>query len=281
MFFLIIFLLGLALGSFLNVVIYRTKTEESIFFTRSKCAKCQKKIYWYDNLPLISYIFLRAKCRHCREPISIQYPLIELATALIFSFTFFKFDGFLLIFDLIFDFSILKLAGFLYLLIFLLGVVGILTATFIYDLKYFIIPNSFVIFGVFLTFLNLLITDLSNWSNIEQLNQSSLVTGLLGAILASGFFLILFIITKGEGIGFGDVKFAIFMGFLLQLSTIMALFLAYLIGALVSIIFLLSKKKSLKSAVPFGPYLCIATYTVWLYSEEIITGYWNLIQGFF
>lgn len=256
---IIIFLFGLCVGSFLNVLIYRLPRSLPIT-GRSFCPDCKKKIAWYDNLPLLSFILLKGRCRFCQSPISIQYPLVELLTAFftIFNFQFSRPPDGQTIFN---EFSIFQLS-------FNLFVTYALIVVFFTDLRYQIIPDGIVYPAIALT-------------GIFRVYQgvSGKITGweaLAAGLGAAGFFWLLYLMTHGRGMGFGDVKLAGLMGLVLGFPRIIvALYLAFLTGALVGVILVITGRKKLKSGIPFGPFLVIGTLFSF-FEREIL---WEKIGG--
>lgn len=220
-FYFFVFIFGLCIGSFLNCVIYRLEQKKKIT-GRSFCPHCKHTLSWQDLFPIFSFLFLKGKCRHCHEKISIQYPLVELATGLIF----------ILIFN---QYSMLDT---LYLLI----ISCFLIIIFIYDLKHYLIPDKIL-------FPAIIIALIYNLINLQHI-----LNNLWAVIVASGFLLIIFLISKGRAMGFGDVKLAVLMGLLLGMPDVLvALFLAFFFGAIIGLILMAFKKKSLKSEIPFWP----------------------------
>ncbi|MBM3205828.1 prepilin peptidase, partial [Candidatus Shapirobacteria bacterium] len=241
-------LLGLVIGSFLNCLIYRLNQEKNqlknLLWGRSHCPKCRKQLRWYDNLPLISFIFLKGRCRFCHSPISWQYPLVEISATLLTLAVYLilyrnpTFNWWLLIFNLFLTYGLL--------------------AIFASDLRYRTIPDELVltILGVVLFWL---------FFHQQWLN-------FLAGALAGGFFLFLVWITKGQGMGWGDVKLAGLMGLLLGFpKLVVAFYLAFLTGALVGVILVLTKRKKLNSQVPFGPFLTLATWISLFWGDKIWT----------
>ncbi len=259
----LIFIFGLCIGSFLNVLIDRLPKEESIF-GRSYCPHCHKTLKWYELVPVLSFIFLRRKCSECKKPISFQYPLVEITTGLLFLLIFnFQFS----IFN---EFSIFNLQNVL-----LLGcqlfVVSCLIVIFMSDLKYMIVPDEIVYSGMVIA----LIYQFINWKNGQLLDWKE---PLFAGIGASLFFLLLILITKGKGMGFGDVKIAAFMGFFLSWPNILvALLLAFFSGALVGLILIATKKKGMKSEIPFGCFLAPATLIALFWGETLINWYLGIL----
>ena len=271
----IIFLLGLATGSFLNVVICRLETGEGIVKSRSHCPKCGHILIWRDLVPIFNFIWLKGKCRYCQEPISWQYPIVEIATASLF----------LLISNFQFPiskefpiFNFQKLVFILYCLILICSFIII----FVYDLKHYLIPDKIIYpaIGIALFYRIIRIVEAFDFSLASLGFRSGnnlypeLVEGfycLLSALAAAAFFLSLVFVTKGKGMGLGDVKLAFFIGLVLGWPQILlALFLAFLSGALVGLGFIAFGAKTLKSQIPFGPFLAASTVFVMMLGERIL-----------
>lgn len=256
----VIFCLGLAIGSFLNVVIYRSVHHDSPLRGRSYCDSCKKPIAWYDNIPLISFIVLRRKCRHCHAIIPWEYPTVELLTGLLFvwwyvvGFTFFKLT------ELPF--------GFLQPLFWL--TVGILFVVIVFaDLSYMIIPDSAV-----------LLLSIAALSYRGMLVAQGIMSGddfwksIASAVGAVAFFLFLTVVTKGKGMGMGDVKLAFPLGLILGFPlTIVAIFLSFILGSVVAIPMLVLRQKKLKSVIPFGPFLILGSVIALVWGEPLLAWY--------
>lgn len=265
-FYFFIFLFGLISGSFLNSIVYRLQAKESFLFKRSYCPHCKQKLSWQDLIPLLSFLILFGKCRYCKKQISWQYPLVELATGILFLLIFFYFP----IFDQFFNFSISNFLYFLYLLI----ITCFLIIIFVFDLNYFIIPDKIIYPAIFVTSFyrffevwNFGILDLSKIKNLGF------------GILPSLFFLGIILFSRGRLMGFGDFKLAILMGLILGFPNILvALFLAFFIGAIIGIGLIIFKKKNLKSKVPFGPFLVTGTFGALFWAKIIINWYLNLLN---
>jgi len=255
MFSLFIFILGLLIGSFLNVVICRLESKEPILFSRSRCPKCGALLKWPDLIPLLSFILTRGKCRYCHKKISLQYPLVELATGLLF----------LLIFN---QFSIFNFINLFYYLL----ITCLLLVIFVYDLKHYLIPDKIIYPAIIICLLNLG-AQLPFWESYSQIYNP-----LLSAIFASGFFLSLVLVSRGKWLGLGDVKLAVLMGLVLGWPNILlALFLAFMSGAIVGLSLIAAGKKTIKSQIPFGPFLAGATILVILYGQNIADWYRDLL----
>lgn len=256
-----VFILGLFVGSFLNVVVYRLHREESFVKGFSKCLFCGHRLYPKDLVPLFSFLFLKGKCRYCRHKIAKQYFLMELATAV----------GFTLIALVLWQSldSQIILTSISNLLIFQTLAWWIffsfLLIIFVYDLKYYLILDTVSLPAIVLAFIFNLFLGFS-WQNL-----------LLGALVGGGFFFLQFIISRGKWIGGGDIRLGLLMGALLGWPQVLtALFLAYLLGSIFAIGLLLAKKKHWGDKLPFGTFLSLATFIVLLYGDILINWYWSL-----
>lgn len=241
-----VFLLGLIVGSFLNVVIYRLKNGESAFQGRSHCPLCKHTLAWQDLIPLVSFVLLRGKCRYCGGRISLQYPFVELATSLIF----------LLIFNEFF----LPAGGFQTLYLFIIA--SLLIVLFVYDLRHYILPDKILFPAI----------GLALFWNLFALNE--LANPLAAGVIASAFFFAIFVLSKGRAMGFGDVKLALFMGLFLGWPNILvALLFAFVAGAILGIGFILLRQKGWRSEIPFGPFLIAGTFVAFLWGKELVDWY--------
>ena len=258
----IIFLTGLAVGSFLNCVIYRLEIGGSFLKGRSFCPFCKHKLFWFDLIPVFSFLFLRAKCRYCKKPISVQYPLVELATGILFVLLWNYELG-------IMNYKFLSFEFIIYFL-FLILISSFLILIFVFDLKHYIIPDKVVLPAIIIIFIyNLQFLIFKNFSTFNRL--------ILSGFGAAGFFLLIFLLSKGRAMGGGDVKLGFLMGFLLGFPDILpALFFTFLIGAIIGIGLILTKKKKLKSEVPFGPFLVLGTYIAIFWGQALVNWYLSL-----
>ena len=281
-----IFLLGTAIGSFLNVIIYRLSVDHFSFFKslgglrgRSYCPHCKKQLSWQDLTPLISFLFLQGKCRYCKKKISWQYPLVELITGLSFLIIFnLKFLWVATLIPISASFNQFAIFNFIN-LFFLFFTISVLIIIFVYDLKHYLIPDNILFPAIIVTIFYRILDALaiSGW-HVGQNLLLLLANYVLAAILASGFFLSLFIFSRGRWMGFGDVKLAILLGLLLGLPNIfVGLFLAFFLGATIGIILMYAKKKGLKSEIPFAPFLIVGTLAALFFGNQIIHWY----GGFF
>ena len=266
----VVFVFGLAAGSFLNCAVYRLELEQgfarppagrakaSFFSGRSFCPCCGRRLSWRDLVPVLSFVILGKKCRHCEKPISWQYPSVELGTGALFT--------------LVFS-SQLPISGFrdLLALAYYLAAACFLVIVFVYDLKHYVIPDKVVYPAIAMAAVYNLQFAVSGEFQIFKFS-------ILGAALASGFFLAVFLMSRGKWMGFGDVKLAFFMGLLLGWPEILAaLFMAFFIGAIIGAGLVLSGKKALKSEVPFGPFLAAAALASLFWGEKMVGWYLNLL----
>lgn len=257
----LIFAFGLIIGSFLNSVIYRLSINQSFLIGRSYCPECKTSLKWYDLIPVISFLILKGKCRYCKKPISLQYPLVELSTASLFTFIVFQ-NIDLLLYG--FSFSVFLKICFLFL------VSCFLIIIFAYDLKHYIIPDK-VIFPAVLV---VGIWYLVSWLFFDSYTEYKMLNTIYSTIGVSLFFLLIVLISQGKWMGMGDVKLSFFMGLFLGFPKILiALFLAFFIGAIIGIILIILGKKTFKSEIPFGPFLVMATFLALFFEHEIINFY--------
>jgi len=247
LFYLVIFLFGLVVGSFLNCIIYRLQTGEGFLTGRSFCPYCKHELSWQDLIPIFSFLILRGKCRYCSQKISLQYPLVELATGLLFvSFFIFHFSFFIFI-----------IACFLIII-------------FVYDLKYYIIPDKVIYPAIAIA----LIFNFQFLISKQFLIFNHSILNALGAAL---FFSLIVLVSRGKWMGVGDIKLAALMGLFLGFPDILvALFLAFFIGGIIGIGLIISGKRTLKSEVPFGPFLVLGTFIALFWGSQITNWYLNL-----
>lgn len=256
---LFVFLIGLAVGSFLNVVVFRTQSSESLD-GRSKCPHCGAQLQPRDMIPVISYFLLGGRCRNCGRTISVQYPLVEFSTALLFCLFFLRYYyGFSLPVGLDAAHSIIYLLRDLLFTVFLI-------VLFIYDLKYYLILDRFTIPAM-------VIALLANY-----FLGISMLSMLAGAVIIGGFFLLQYWLSKGRWIGGGDVRMGMLMGIILGIREgLVALVLAYAIGSLVGIVLLLGQKVGWTSKVPFGSFLALTTIIMLLAGGALIGWYISMV----
>ena len=230
--------MGACLGSFANVCIYRLPKTKQIISGRSFCPKCKKKINWYDNLPIISFLFLSGKCRKCKKVIPLRYLIVELITGISFLLIYLNFEN-------------------LYTITFLSILSLILIMIFFIDLENFIIPDSlnFIIMG-----LALLKNFLPNFNTslIHEINQS-IIGGMVGYL---SIWLIIYLyktFKKIDGMGFGDAKLMAGIGLLFGWQSIpFILFVSSILGLIFVVPSLIKKQKTMRTEIPFGPFIIAA-----------------------
>lgn len=244
--FFIVFVYGICIGSFLNVIIYRLPNDISIAKGRSYCPKCSEKIKNYDLIPIISYIILKGKCRNCKTSISIRYPIVELVTGIVAVITFIA-KGFSLESVIIF------------------AIASILIAIAMIDFDTMTIPDELVVaiipLAIGIAFLQ---KDISILSRIIAFFEISIPMIILNYFVQDSF-------------GGGDIKLISICGIILGWKcTLLAMFVAILIGGFYAVYLLLSGKSKKGAHIAFGPYICIGVYISMLYGNEIIKMYLNL-----
>lgn len=251
-----IFILGMIIGSFLNVVIYRFNTGRGLG-GRSMCFTCRRTLSWHELVPVVSYINQRGKCYGCNSKISVQYPIVEVLTGFVFVSVFLK--------VLSLDFANFWVTVFY--MVFFMYLFSILIVISVYDYHHQVIPDKLVWLFNFLT----LVATVFAFGDGFTLQVPPIMTLLAGPITALPLFF-LWLVTKGKGMGFGDVKLALGIGWLLGLSgSLAALMLSFWIGSFISILFLLiSKRKiNMKLQIPFGPFMCTAAFIVFIFGVTI------------
>jgi len=237
------FIFGSAIGSFLNCTAWRLYHDQSLW-GRSACPKCHHKIHWYDNIPLLSWLALGGKCRHCQKVISVQYPLVELVTGLLFAVAFYLRSRGLIIDFLNFE---LLTADFINLMRDWL-VISFLVVIFIMDLRWYVVADELSLPAIVIIFVVNLFLGFS-WQTL-----------ITSAIIGAGFFALQYVVSRGRWVGSGDIRLGALIGVTVGWpNTLVALMLAYFSGAIVGIFLIACKRKGLKSPIPFGVFLAPAT----------------------
>jgi prepilin signal peptidase PulO-like enzyme (type II secretory pathway) len=256
-FYSLIFLAGIIVGSFLNVVIDRLPFNKSILYPPSHCPHCRHRLRFFDLVPIFSFFYLKRKCRYCKAEISWYYPFIETVTGLLFVLTTYMVVGQSV------DVFIEQLMQFSF-VIYLFLIMSIMVIIFFIDLKYGIIPFRVVTFALgVISVRNILLAGL---------DMSNIFHYLLTGICVFFIFFLLFYFTRGRAIGFGDVFYSLMMGYLLGFPNIvLGVYIAFLTGALISLILVLLSKKRLKGGtIPFGPFLVFGTIISLFWGDPII-----------
>ena len=256
-FYISIFIFGAIIGSFLNVVVYRLGTGMSIVRGRSICFSCGRKLQWYELIPIVSFVIQRGKCSNCKSKISLQYPIVEIITGLVFILVFIKSSS-------------------LFFTAYLLVIMSILLIIAVYDVRHKIIPNGFVYAFITLSLFSLIWT-----SNFSALGGIQIWDMLAGLILFLSFAALWFF-SRGTWMGLGDAKLSWGIGWFLGLyGGISAIILAFWIGAIwgllmimlnrIERLFLNTKTITMKSEIPFGPFLILGTLLIFFFNIDIFT----------
>ena len=245
--YLIIFLYGIVIGSFLNVLIYRLPKKENIVTTRSHCMNCGYQLKWYDLVPIFSYLVLGGRCRKCKTRISVQYPIIEALNGCLYLIVFYKFG--------------MSVDSLLYCLLFS----ALLTLSVI-DFRTYEIPIGINVFILLLGLVRV-ITDWTNW-----------VDYLIGFLAVSVFLYLIYIITHGRGIGGGDVKLMAVCGLVLGWKLILlGFFLGCIIGSICHLIRM--KISHADHVLAMGPYLSVGVMIADLWGNQMINWYLTVCLG--
>lgn len=251
-------LIGLAVGSFINALVFRTH-EDIPLSGRSKCLKCERPIDARDLIPVLSFFLLRGRCRGCHASISWQYPAVEFATAVLFVILAIDIPLFVSpdLFSVFYG-PLIRNAIF----------TAFLIIIFVYDLRYSYILDRITVPGMMIAILlNLVLYSIvPGWITPYSM--------LLGALTLGGFFLLQFVLSKGKWIGGGDIRMGVLMGLMVGFENgLLALFLAYALGAIFGCTLIAAGKKKLGSHVPFGTFLAIGTYVALVWGDAILTWY--------
>jgi leader peptidase (prepilin peptidase)/N-methyltransferase len=292
-------LLGLAVGSFINVLTLRWKPAEEnrllkIIQGRSHCLHCGQTLKWFEVIPLLSFVFLRGRCRHCRIKLSWQYPLVEGLTGVVFiglmwRILRFNFFAYQLFSDPRTNFWVVAtiLIWFFY--------AAVLIALSVIDLRHYLLPDKIIFpaMGIALLanlgFYGLSISSgffpkaglnfLGPYADLINGHFNILTSAILGVLVLSAFLFLIYILSRGRAMGLGDVKLAALIGLMLGLASgIAALIIAFIIGAVVSLAIVLVRKKKLKDAVPFGPFLTLGVLSVIFLGETLLNFYCSLFN---
>lgn len=266
----LLFILGLALGSFVNALVWRFhenhtgKSGEklSIAKGRSICPNCRHKLVWYDLVPVLSWIALKGRCRYCKKPISKQYPAVELATGLVFALSYAFWP------------SAPHLGGqWLLLATWLAASVGLMALA-VYDIRWMLLPNKII-------YPTLAVAVAGRAAYLAAFDPRPGHSAWLWAVsvaIASGVFYILYVVSQGKWIGFGDVRLGLITGTLLAdpYKSMAMIFLASLLGTLTVLPNLLAGKKTMASRTPYGPFLITGTAIMVVFGDSLINWYKNL-----
>ena len=259
-----IFVFGTVIGSFLNVCIWRLPRDESLLKPGSHCPKCDTHIAWYDNIPIVSYILLRAKCRYCAEPISIRYPLVEALTGALFVCLYLKFS--------------LSIA----LAVYCALVASFIVVTFV-DLEHYIIPDEITFGGIGVGLvLSLIVRHIPG----DGFIVTKPLEAISGGVLFAGTIYLLdqfsYLVFKKRGMGGGDVKLAAVIGLFVGLRLVLPVILvASVVGSVIGIAVLAirrQKEDDPSHYIPFGPYLVFGTIIVLFFGENMLEFWRNMVM---
>lgn len=246
----IFFILGLMLGSFINVVVHRLDLAESLVWGGSRCPGCKKGIRWYDNIPALSFIILKARCRDCKEKISWQYPIVEILTGLLFAIIGAKY-------------FILHDSASWIATIYWLGLVCFLLSIALYDFLHLEIPGEILWPAICWTIGFNLFFDGTRVDFANDIFNSSIYSGALAAFLAFFFFFTISAASKEKWMGAGDAYLALLCGLIVGIHGLPWLILSSsLLGSAIGSLLIVLGKKNIKSQIPFGPFLAAGTIIV-------------------
>lgn len=235
---------GLVIGSFLNVVIARLPEQRSLWMPGSTCPGCGNAIAWHDNIPLVSFAVLRGRCRACATPIPWRYPIVEAATAALFVLAWLVFGG--------------DVRQFVVAVVFLAALVAIT----VIDLRHQIIPDAITLPGIVAGLVASLVTGRISW-----------VESVGGALLGSGLFVAIIVLSRG-GMGGGDLKLAAMLGtFLGWQALLVALFVAVMLGGISAVALVASRRLGRKDVIPFGPFLALGGAVALFWAYAILAWY--------
>lgn len=260
MIFVLLTISGIILGSFINALVWRIREKRDFVRERSECVHCHHQLAWADLIPVVSWVALKGKCRYCNMRISRQYPLIELLTAGLFVVSY-------IFWPLGFDTIGILLFG-----LWLIATV-LLVSLAVYDAKWMILPDKLVFpliyIGLLFAVLRIMI--------IDDLNLfQTLVDIVLGIVSVGGLYFLLYVISKHQWVGFGDVKLGVFIGSILGWKAgLLSVGIANFVGLLIIAPGLLTGKLARTSKVPFGPFLIIGCYVAFLFGIQLINWYIN------
>ncbi len=252
--------LGLLVGSFLNVVIVRLHAGKQFVKGRSECPRCKHPLASGELVPLISWVMQRGRCRHCKKPISVQYPLVELVTAALFVVSYLQLE--------LNTFSNLIFFG---IWLYILSSMVILA---VYDIRWYLLPDK-VLLPLIVPAVAMAITHAVMAQSVQPL-----IGSVAAAVLFGGFFYSLAAVSGGKWMGGGDIKLAFVMGLLLGLqNTALAMLIAFNTAAVIGLLLIWFKVKKRTEHIPFGPFLIAGTVVAYLYGAEII-GWYMQVSGF-
>lgn len=289
-YYLILFVFGLGIGSFLNVLIFRYEPGRSIFRLkplkgRSHCPYCKKKLEWFELIPLVSFFVQKGKCRKCGHKLSLQYPIVEFLTGVIFAGVPYYLASFYNIGSISMSWSIFWVMAAIWILVFL---VWLLIS--VIDLRYYLIPNELnillAVLGVFIVIVKSRIIEsiipfhnsfLKHYTLIFSPTQSIWVNHILGALIGGLFFALIIAVSRGSAMGWGDVKLAFASGLVVSWPEIaLSIIIAFILGGIWGVALLLVKKKTMEDRLPFAPFLVFGMAVTIFFGYQIIQGYMGM-----
>ncbi|GIW67139.1 MAG: type 4 prepilin-like proteins leader peptide-processing enzyme [Candidatus Parcubacteria bacterium] len=277
------FIFGLFLGSFLNNIALRLERNEDYLFSRSKCPNCGKVLTWKELIPLLSFLIQKGRCKNCSTKISLRYPLVEIFTGLwvyLLAKTILP-SGSALVCTKSVLVCVLPLIEFLFYLIFL----SVLFVLALYDLKTFLVDDRLILFGIIVGFLfwgfkiyfQITPRDFSYLFNYLFF-QFGKFEPIFSALFLSSIFLLIYLVTQGKGLGFGDVKTAFLMGLFLRLGDgILSIVFASLLGSIYGI-YLILKNKKFHQPIPFVPFFFLGTLMTIFFGQTISKFYFSFFE---
>lgn len=290
---LVPFIFGTIIGSFLNVVIYRSENGEKLT-GRSHCPNCHKKLSWWELIPVLSFFILRGKCSKCKAKISWQYPIIELLTGLSFALIYWRFIKFPFFQATVFgNFGWPTILAGLLLVIWFFYI-SVLIVISVFDLRTYYILDNVLIIGTIAAFISQSVYYFLGYKNLllffpktglNFLGEANYFFGLnnlafnylLGALIYFAILGILAYGSRGKAMGLGDPKLGIFLGLILGWpAALVALIISFLIGGITGLVLILLGKKKMKSQLPFGPFLALGAFIVIILGDIILKGYFKL-----
>jgi prepilin signal peptidase PulO-like enzyme (type II secretory pathway) len=251
---LFLFLIGLVVGSFLNVVVMRLHEGRDFVKGRSGCDHCGHTLVWWEMVPVISWLLLRGRCRHCKRRLSVQHPAVELLTGGLFVLSYLTHPpqtyG-----------DVLSLALWLY-------AAASLIILAVYDLRWYLLPDK-VLLPIMIPAIAILIGDAVSARSLEALWKP-----LAAAAIFGGAFYAIAAVSKGKWMGGGDIKLAFIMGLLLGLKkTALAMLVAFNLAAIVGVALIMMRRKQRSDVIPFGPFLILGTFIAYLFGQPLVDWY--------
>ena len=276
--FIFVFVFGIVLGSFVNALEYRIN-EKMTMSGRSICPECKHQLVWRDLVPILSWLFLRGKCRYCGKKISVQYPVVELLSGfslatLVYVFSRYAIPAEAGIPDYILNANQLHLLGFLAWFVLVSSLSTVLVLVALHDFKTGYVLSYYTYFGMAATLV------LVSFTTSGFLGWPQLLTHIYCALGAAAPFAILWAVSRGKWMGAGDIEIAVLLGLVLGWpATIVGLYFAFIVGSIVGLLLVANKKSKLKSEISFGPFLVMGIYFALLFSQQIVNIYVRMFLG--